>query len=191
MKTILSMFLITLCCSMLHAQDMRQNYNRSLFSDQKANRIGDAVTILVVETSSASNDSKTETSRASDISLASSGKSGSTTLLDVGASVGTGNAFKGAGSTESKGSVRAKISARVDSLFSNGDLWISGNRTISINGEDQIVSISGIVRPSDIQADNSVYSYSISDANIVFKGKGMTNDNQQPGWITRFFHWIF
>jgi len=170
---------------------MRQNYNRSLFSDQKANRIGDAVTILVVESSSASNDSKTETSRASDISLASSGKSGSSTLLDVGASIGTGNAFKGAGSTESKGSVRAKISARVDSLFANGDLWISGNRTISINGEDQIVNISGVVRPSDIQADNSVYSFSISDAVIVFKGKGMTNDNQGPGWITKLFHWIF
>ncbi|MEI7907405.1 MAG: flagellar basal body L-ring protein FlgH, partial [Bacteroidota bacterium] len=76
-------------------------------------------------------------------------------------------------------------------LFANGDLWISGNRTISINGEDQIVSISGIVRPSDIQADNSVYSYSISDAVIVFKGKGMTNDNQSPGWLTKLFHWIF
>jgi len=189
MKNIL-IFSLSLC-SILVAQDMRQNYNRSLFSDQKANRIGDAVTILVIETSSASNDSKTETSRASDISLASSGKSGSTTLLDVGASIGTGNAFKGAGSTESKGSVRSKISARVDSLFSNGDLWISGSRTISINGEDQIVNISGIVRPSDIQADNSVYSYSISDAVIVFKGKGMTSNNQEPGWLTKIFHWLF
>lgn len=191
MKNIQTILLFFLCCSILVGQDMRQNYNRSLFSDQKANRIGDAVTILVVESSSASNDSKTETSRASDISLASSGKSGSTSLLDVGASIGTGNAFKGAGSTESKGSVRSKISARVDSLFANGDLWISGNRTISINGEEQIVNISGVVRPSDIQADNSVYSFSISDAVIVFKGKGMTNDNQEPGWITKLFHWIF
>ena len=191
MKNIQTIHLFFLWCSILVGQDMRQNYNRSLFSDQKANRIGDAVTILVVESSSASNDSKTETSRASDISLASSGKSGSTSLLDVGASIGTGNAFKGAGSTESKGSVRSKISARVDSLFANGDLWISGNRTISINGEEQIVNISGVVRPSDIQADNSVYSFSISDAVIVFKGKGMTNDNQEPGWITKLFHWIF
>ena len=191
MKKIAINFLFVACGSFLAGQDMRQNYNRSIFSDQKANRIGDAVTILVIETSSASNDSKTETSRASDISLASSGKTGSTSLLDVGASVGTGNSFKGAGLSETKGSVRAKISARVDSLFANGDLWISGNRTISINGEDQIVSISGIVRPSDIQADNSVYSYSISDAVIVFKGKGMTNDNQSPGWLTKLFHWIF
>ncbi len=191
MKKIAIIFLFVACGSFLAGQDMRQNYNRSIFSDQKANRIGDAVTILVIETSSASNDSKTETSRASDISLASSGKTGSTSLLDVGASVGTGNSFKGAGLSETKGSVRAKISARVDSLFANGDLWISGNRTISINGEDQIVSISGIVRPSDIQADNSVYSYSISDAVIVFKGKGMTNDNQSPGWLTKLFHWIF
>jgi flagellar L-ring protein FlgH len=175
----------------LSAQDMRLNSNRSLFADQKASRIGDAVTILVVEASSASNDSRTATSRESNLSLASSGKNNGTTLLDVGASLGTGNSFKGEGATETKGSVRAKISARVDSLFSNGDLWISGSRTISINGEDQLIKISGIVRPSDIQADNSVFSFNISDANILFHGKGMINDNQEPGWLTKFFHWIF
>ncbi len=121
---------VLMSCHVIFAQDMRQNYNKSLFSDQKANRIGDAVTILVVESSSASNDSKTATSRKSDISLASSGKNGGTSLLDVGAAIGTGNSFQGIGATETKGSVRAKISARVDSLFSNGDLWISGSRTI-------------------------------------------------------------
>jgi flagellar L-ring protein FlgH len=175
----------------VYGQDMRQNYNRSLFADQKANHIGDAVTILVVESSSASNDSKTATSRKSDLSLASTASTGGKSLLDVGAAVGTGNAFQGSGATQTNGSIRAKISARVDSLFGNGDLWISGNRTISINGEDQIISISGIVRPSDIQADNSVYSFNISDAIIVFKGKGMMNDSQEPGWLTKFFHWIF
>lgn len=190
MKTLIALFLMAVV-HIVPAQDMRQNYNQSLFSDQKANRIGDAVTILVVESSSASNDSKTATSRKSDISLASSAKNSGTSLLDVGAAIGTGNSFQGLGSTQSNGSVRAKISARVDSLYSNGDLWISGSRTISINGEDQIIGISGIVRPSDIQSDNSVYSYNISDAIIVFKGKGMVNDNQEPGWLTRFFHWIF
>lgn len=183
--------IIVFSTTALLAQDLRENSNRSLFSDQKANRIGDGVTILVVESSSASNDSRTNTDRKSDISLASSGKNGGATLIDVGASIGTGNAFAGSGSTETKGSVRAKISARVDSLYVNGNLWISGSRTITINGEEQVVRISGLVRPSDIQADNSVYSFNISDAVIVFQGKGMSAESQEPGWLTKVFHWIF
>lgn len=175
----------------ISAQDLRQNYNRSLFSDQKANQIGDGVTILVVESSSASNDSRTSASRASDLSLASTAKNGATSLLDVGASIGTGNSFKGEGATETKGSVRAKISARVDSIYLNGNLWISGSRTITINGEEQVIKISGLVRPSDIQSDNSIYSFNISDAAIVFQGKGLSADNQEPGWLTKFFHWLF
>jgi len=189
-KTFLILFIV-MQGSNLFAQNMRANLNRSLFADQKASRVGDAVTILVVETSSASNDSRTATSRESNLSLASSAKNSGASLLDAGASLGTGNSFKGEGATETKGSVSAKISARVDSLFSNGDLWISGSRTISINGEDRLIKISGIVRPADIQTDNSVYSFNISEAVIIFHGKGIVNDNQEPGWLTKFFHWIF
>jgi len=173
------------------SQDLRDNVSRSLFADQKANRVGDAVTILVVEESRASNDSKSSSSRESALSLAASGKVGSTSLPEVGLNLGTGNSFKGAGATQTLGSVSAKISARVDSLLPNGNLCVSGTRTISINGEDQIIKISGIVRPSDIQPDNSVYSYSISDASILFEGSGMIDRSQSPGWLTRLFHWLF
>lgn len=180
-----------LLVSALRGQDLRENYGRSLFADQKANHIGDGVTILVVESSSASNDTRTSTSRTSDLSLNTAAKNGSTSLLDIGASVGSGNSFAGQGSAATNGSVRAKISARVDSIAGNGDLRITGSRVITINGEEQVIRISGLVRPSDIQSDNSVYSYNISDAAITFQGKGMTRDNQEPGWLTRFFHWIF
>ena len=55
----------------------------------------------------------------------------------------------------------------------------------------QTVFIKGIVRSSDIMADNSVYSFNISEAEILFDGKGMINTNQSPGWLTKFLHWIF
>ncbi|MBW7886916.1 MAG: flagellar basal body L-ring protein FlgH [Bacteroidetes bacterium] len=173
------------------AQDLRQNSLRSLFADQKAGSIGDAVTVLVVESSSASNDTRTAASRESNLSLSSGAKSGTKSLLDVGASIGTGNDFKGIGSAATKGSVQTKISAKVDSLAVNGNLYISGSRVISVNGENQTIKLSGVVRPSDIQSDNSVYSYNISDAVIVIEGKGMISDAQEPGWLTKFFHWIF
>ncbi|HTY37987.1 MAG TPA: flagellar basal body L-ring protein FlgH [Bacteroidota bacterium] len=173
------------------AQDLRENLGRSLFSDQKANRIGDAVTVLVVEANSASNDTKSNTSRESAISLAGSAKAGTAPIPDAGFSLATGNTFKGSGNTQTQGNVRASISARVDSVLPNGNMWINGSRLISINGEDQVIKVSGIIRPSDVQADNSVYSSSISDAKIVFEGSGMIDRSQGPGWFTKLFHWLF
>ena len=175
----------------LNAQDLRENLGRSLFSDQKANSVGDAVTILIVEASSASNDSKSSSSRESAISLAGSAKVGTTPLPEAGFNLGTGNTFKGSGATQSQGFVRASISARVDSILPNGNMWINGSRLISINGEEQVITVSGIIRPSDVQADNSVYSSSISDAKIIFEGSGMIDRSQGPGWLTKLFHWLF
>lgn len=172
-------------------QDMRQNAARSLFADQKATQVGDAITILVVETSSASNDAKTTSSRQSDISLNASGQAGSSSMPTVGLGVGTGNSFKGQGETSTNGSVRAKLSARIDSVFPNGNLWINGVRTITVNGEEQTIRISGLVRPSDISPDNLVYSYSIADARISFEGNGIVSRAQGPGWITKLLHWLF
>ena len=175
------------------SQDMRENLSRSLFSDQKANHIGDAVTILVVETSSASNTAQTTASRVSNLSLAGTANlsANSNTVPGVGATLGTQNSFSGQGGTSSAGSVQAQVSATVDSVLPNGNLFVVGNRTITINGEEQIIKISGVVRPSDIQPDNSVYSYNISDATIIFKGNGIVSRAQEPGWLTKFFHWIF
>lgn len=191
MKRVLSGFLLVTCLTAASGQDMRENISRSLFSDVKAARIGDAVTILIVESSSATNDAQTNTSRESNISLSASGKVGQSNVPDVSLGVGTGNTFKGQGGTASRGSVRAKISARVDSVLVNGDLSIKGTRMTTINGEEQIIRISGIVRPTDIMTDNSVFSYNVAEARIVFEGNGMIARAQGPGWITKLLHWLF
>jgi flagellar L-ring protein FlgH len=192
MKKIFGIFLFAqLVLQIGLGQDMRENTMRSLFSDQKANRVGDAVMIYVVETSSASNDAKTSSSRQGSVSLAGSGAMSTTPLPNVSMNLGTTNTFAGEGSTASNGSVQAKISARVDSVLPNGNLMIRGNRTIVINGEEQIISIAGIIRSSDIQADNSVYSNNISDAVIKVHGNGIVSRAQEPGWLTKIFHWLF
>jgi flagellar L-ring protein precursor FlgH len=175
----------------MNAQDMRQYVGRSLFSDNKAFRVGDAVTVVVVETSSATNGASTTSNRESDLSFSGSGTVSGKALPDASIGIGTSNKFKGDGSTSSTGSVSAKISARVDTVFANGNLYINGSRTITINGEEQLIQIAGVVRPSDVQPDNSVYSYNISDAKILFQGNGIVSRSQQPGWLTKFFHWIF
>ncbi|MCX7984363.1 MAG: flagellar basal body L-ring protein FlgH [Bacteroidetes bacterium] len=177
--------------SFLQAQDFRENINRSLFSDQKATKVGDALTIYIVETSSASNDAKTSSSRESAIGGSASASYSGSDLPSASLNLGTTNSFKGEGSTATQGSIRAKLSARVDSVLPNGNLYIRGSRIILINNEEQVITITGIVRPSDIQPDNSVYSYNISDAVISFQGSGIVTRSQEPGWLTKLFHWLF
>jgi flagellar L-ring protein precursor FlgH len=173
-------------------QDLRDNSRRSLFSDQKASRIGETVTILVVETTVASNDASTSAARNDDINFGATANTGSATgSTNVGVTVGSGSNFRGQGSTSTKGSVRAKITANVDSVLANGNLVINGSRRIVINQEEQTIKISGVVRPSDIQADNSVYSYNISDATILMEGNGLVEKVQGPGLITKFLHFLF
>jgi flagellar L-ring protein FlgH len=191
MKRTFVIIMIFLCSGILAAQDLRENFNRSLFADQKATRVGESVTIYIVETSSASNNASTSAIRSSDLSLSGTGTSSNKSMLDLTAGVSTGNSFKGEGATSTQGSITAKLSARVDSVLPNGNLYIRGSRIITINGEEQTIKISGIVRTSDIQPDNSVYSYNISDANISFQGNGIVSRVQEPGWLTKVFHWLF
>ena len=179
---------ILLVVTAMYSQDMRQNSFMSLFSDQKANKVGDAITIVVSESSQASNNAETSAGRSSDFGLSGSGSMlGSSQSLNA----GTSNDFSGSGATSSSGMVKTRISATIDSVLANGNLCISGKRKISINGEEQLISIKGVVRVVDIDADNLVNSYNISDAEIIIEGNGMINSMQGPGWLTKFFHFLF
>ncbi len=191
MKKIFFIFFLFILNIAAHPQDMRRNSNSSLFSDQKANRVGDAVTIIVVESSQASNNAVKSTSRESDLGFDLSGQVDKNPLPKVDVGIGSNNDFKGSGSTSTSGMIRTKISATIDSVLNNGNLVVRGSRKISINGEEQTLHIKGVVRNSDITAENSVLSYNLSDAEIVLEGNGLINDSQSPGWLTKFFHWIF
>lgn len=191
MKKIIFIIIIGLA-SITEAQDLRENASRSLFSDYKASMLGDAVTVIVVEESEASNQAQKTAGRTSDIGFSASGTQGSSELLpSTSLSVGASNDFEGGGSSESSGTINTKISALIDSVLSNGLVRIKGSRKISINGEEQNITIRGIVRTADMNSDNTVYSYNISEAEIIFEGSGMINDKTKPGFITKIFHWLF
>ncbi len=187
MKTIM----ITLFLAGISYGQVMQNPAASLFSDYKASRVGDAVTVIVTEQNSASKDASTSTSRASTIGANGSATYGSANLPSGALSLGTTNGFQGSGSTSEKGSVQATVSAQVVKVDQYGNLEIKGSRLISVNGQDQVIKLSGIIRPSDIQPDNTIYSSQISDAQIVFEGSGSINQSQSPGWLTKLFHWLF
>ncbi|MDX1701771.1 MAG: flagellar basal body L-ring protein FlgH, partial [Melioribacteraceae bacterium] len=92
---------------------------------------------------------------------------------------------------KASGMVRTKLSALIDSVLSNDLVRIRGSRKIVVNEEEQMITIRGLVRTSDISSDNTVLSYNISEAEIIFKSEGQISSVQEPGWITKLFHWLF
>lgn len=187
-KIILILFLFS---SIIAAQSMKQNGFRSLFSDYKAVSLGDAITIIVVESSQASNSAQKKAGRDSDIGFGLSGGLDDTKLPGVNLDIDSKNEFKGSGSSKTTGMVRTKLSALIDSVLSNDLVRIKGSRKIVVNDEEQTITIKGLVRTSDISSENSVLSYNISDAEIIFQSEGQIKSMQEPGWITKLFHWLF
>ena len=92
---------------------------------------------------------------------------------------------QGTGTTQRSGALSAYMTARVVDVLANGNLFIQGNREVRVNHENQIITLSGIVRPRDISAENVIQSTYIADAQITYSGTGIVNDRQKPGWLTR------
>lgn len=187
-----SLYILIVMSGFALAQSGGVNRGFSLFSDFKAMRIGDAVTILVMENSQATNKSNISTSKGSDLGYDLSGKmDGEPTLPTLDFDVGSKNNFQGGGGTQSQGSVTARISATVDSVLANGNLRINGKRKIVINKEEQEIRITGIIRSVDVKSDNTVYSYNISNMELHFEGKGKIEEAHHPGFLSKIFHFLF
>ena len=193
MKTYCSALLLcvlsVLCTPAAHAQ-FQENVRRSLFSDQKAFGVGDAVTILIVESTEADNQATTSDSRSTSMGAGVEVNTGGETI-DPSVSISSSNEFRGRGQTTRQERLRSKLSARVIAVEKNGNMRIEGKRTTTINGETQTITITGVVRPADIQSDNSVLSYHISDMTLVYEGEGTITTAQEPGLITKFLRMLF
>ena len=165
----------------------------SLYTDKRAHRVEDVITVIVIENSKATNDSKTETDEQQKTSLEMQPGVGPllSSIPGLGVSMGSGQAYDGRGKTSRAGEVKATISARVTAVYDNGNLLVEGHKEVEVNDEKEILKISGIVRPEDIASDNTVFSFKLADARIQYTGKGDNQNASRPGWWARFWHWIF
>lgn len=172
------------------AQDMGRSV--SLFSDIKANRVGKGITVLVMEFSQATNEAKTETKKQSNNSISGQAGTGLLGFLpEMGVDTKSQNDYRGNARTSRKGELRAKVAARIVGVNDAGDYIIEGKRVIEVNEEKEIYILRGAVRSEDIMADNTVYSYNIYDAHIIYKGRGEVSRSQKGGFLTRLLQWIF
>ncbi|WLE58885.1 flagellar basal body L-ring protein FlgH [Burkholderia plantarii] len=157
-----------------------------LTSDRRAAKPGDIVTILVYESSTASNTADTSTKTGF-------GVQGSVATQYAGqnsAQIGLGDNYGGKGQIQRTGRLLAQLSANVTGVTPGGDLLVAGAQDIDVNGEKTHIRIEGRVRPVDIAANNTVLSTRIADARIDYDGEGFITDRARPGLIPRFFGWL-
>ncbi|MDI6735589.1 MAG: flagellar basal body L-ring protein FlgH [bacterium] len=162
----------------------------SLFTDHKAKKAGDIITVLVLESAQAMQKSSTKKSKDAEISGGPTAvEKGKKNLFDFIPYIGAkGNSkYKGDADTSRSGILKANVTAQVVRVLPNGNLAIEGNKKLLINNEEQLLTVSGVIRPEDIEADNSILSTYILDASIKYKGSTSLSDKERPGIITRVF----
>jgi len=164
----------------------------NLFSDHRAMRIDDIVTIMIDESAKAGSQSGTTTSKENSMGVEGSGGSGALRFVPGLKLSGASKVdYDGKGGTTRQGSLVATISARVVKVLDNGTLVVEGSKEVEINNEKEIIKLTGMVRPQDVRKDNVIYSSSIADAQITYAGNGVVSTGRRPGPLARFFNWVF
>jgi len=160
----------------------------SLVTNMKAHKVGDIITVLITENTTANASSKVNANNKSEVS----GGPG-LGILDVVTDWGLNleNKYSGDGRTQRTGNLQAEITVSIVELMHNGDYRINGKRMVDINGERQLIEISGICRARDIMPDNTIYSTYIADARIAYNGTGVVNSTSEPGVVTKLVNWLF
>ncbi len=164
--------------------------NADLYSDFKARRVNDLVTIRIEETTTAENTADSQTNRKSSTAMGVPNFFGveghnPTVPFDKLITANSDMSFKGDGTTKRTGVVSAILSARVRDVLPNGNLVIEGIKEIKVNSERQLITLFGVVRPKDIGPDNVVSSTVIANMLVQVEGKGILSDSLKPGWLYR------
>lgn len=163
-----------------------------LFEDRKANRVGDILTVVLAEQTNATKNSQTTTSKATDATMGNPTVFG-TPLTHKGIPLFEGalsgsSSFDGTGASSQSNSLAGDITVTVVDRLPNGNLVISGEKWVTLNQGQEFIRLSGIIRPDDIEPDNSLVSTRIANAQITYSSKGVLAAANKMGLISRFFN---
>ncbi len=173
----------------------------NLFSDTKAKKVNDIVTIVITEniTQSSKATKKLTESNKDDGGLFDAGISGGVNIggrdyklhktglfLNL-PSMNSDRSFNGSGVQNRQEKFQTTITARIIKILNNGNYYIYGTREIYIDGQRQIIQISGVIRPEDIDANNQIDSKYIADAKIRYFTQGSIKEYTTPNWFERFW----
>ena len=167
----------------------------SMYADKKAHTVGDILTILIQENNGSSRQNNTTTSKKNSVDASISSflyGPGASGLLTKGGQYpamkfNTANDFAGGGQINNQETITARLSVRVIDVLPNGNLVVEGRRQTAFSGEKQDAILRGTVRADDVMANNTLYSYNMSDSTIQFISKGTITDNQNKGWFSKIW----
>ena len=163
-----------------------------LFEDIKARRIGDMITVVLQEQTDAEKSADTGTNKSTSTEIVdpiifgnSPTHNGNPMFRN---SLESEHAFDGTGESSQSNSLSGSVTVSVVEVLANGNLRVQGEKWISINQGEEYIRLRGIVRPSDINADNTISSTRVADAQIQYSGNGLLNETNSMGWLARFFN---
>jgi flagellar L-ring protein FlgH len=167
-------------------------YDVALFENATARRVGDIVTIHLVESTNASKSSSTTTKKATSLELPGPTLFGrpvtanGVPILDT--ALDHTSSFDGAGDSKQSNQLTGDVTVAIVKRLPNGNLVVRGQKWIGINQGREFIRIQGVVRPIDIQPDNSINSTQVANASISYGGKGALADANKQSWLARFFN---
>jgi flagellar L-ring protein precursor FlgH len=167
--------------------------SRNICGDKKAQMVGDILTILIQENNGATRNNATTTSKKASVAAAVTSALYAPTASGLLTKKGTLPAlnynsdteFAGNGTINNAETITAQVSVRVVDVLPNGNMVIEGTLRTAFSGEKQDAIVRGTVRPDDVMANNTLYSYNIADATIQFLSKGTITDATRKGWFTK------
>ena len=188
MSQILKQILLIVMSSFLLGQ-MEDFSVTSIYSDIKAHNVGDLITVHIIESSNASRESKVKSSSSTDMSMDGSVAGTLTDYLPLfGAASKISNILDGSEGTEQKDQLTGRISVTIMEETENGMFFIKGKRILEVNGEMNTIQLEGYIRERDISTENTVFSYNIANAEIIYRKGGtlenVVNPRKMQKWLT-------
>lgn len=199
-RLLISSVLVLSVVSSVSADSLWDSSKGNLYTtDRRKPRVGDVVTIVVSEASSAQQEATTRTSKESGIGVElESGWDQVANLLGsetirkkYSGKLSGSDDFSGSGQTARKSTVRAMVTAVITEILENGNIYVVGEHKVKVNQEIETIRISGIIRPADISASNTIESYKIAKAEVSVNGSGVVGAKQSPGVLTKMLNWLF
>jgi len=166
-------------------------YDMRLFEDHTARRVGDILTVVLDEDIKAKKKADLDASKKSSISVTAPNIMGMDPSVlfgkDLSATLASDHDFEGEGEANQSNSLTGNISVTVVDVLPNGNLKVRGEKRVTLNDGSEYIRLSGIVRPIDIDASNTIASTQVADATIMYTGDGAVADSNKMGWFARFF----
>jgi len=191
---IICCLLLVVSCKLAYADSLWKDGTSSPYTTAQSFKVGDIITVMVLESTSAIHKAKTDTNVQDDFGVKLAHSLDRIATLIPRSTTSDGyqkNKYGGSGKTERTSSLKSKVPVVVTEVLSNGNLRVSGKHKVSVNEDTQEILVSGIIRSKDVSITNTVYSFQVADADIKVVGTGVIQDAESPGWLTRFFNWLF